>query len=283
MVEELKATVKDGVQCVVAAQPTLLVPETLPYLRRLSERAGVHLVAAGGLFMLQRYSDEIKAGTDDQIAEMLVKASAAGRFGAFGENGVTNNTADLAPEEKKGFRALGKAQARTGLPILTHCSYSTGPNVPMDIGVRQLDLLEAGGARPQSCAIGHVCCLDDPTVQIATQLARRGAFVAFDRLSRQEQWVGDEQRAKAIVALIEGGYVDNILFSSDYGGTINLASGEKNSYTGPLHARDGGPGYARSLRLFLPKLRRVGVDEQTIRRITIDNSRRFLAFVPKNS
>ena len=52
-----------------------------------------------------------------------------------------------------------------------------------------------------------------------------------------------------MVALIEAGYVDHLLFSSDYGGTINLSTGEKNSDTGPLHARDGGPGYGALLEL----------------------------------
>ena len=284
MVEELKAAAKQaGVNCIVAAQTNLPNPDVLPYLTQISERSGLHIVPAGGLYLLQSYSADIKAGTEDQVADLLVRAAAAGRFGAFGENGVTNNAADLAPEEKKVFRALGQAQARTGVPIFTHNNYSTGPNVPMDMALRQLDLLEAGGAKPQSCAIGHVCCLDDPTAQMSKQLAKRGAFIGFDRLSRQEQWVSDQQRAKTIVALIEAGYVDNILFSSDYGGTINLATGEKNSYTGPLHARDGGPGYARSLVLFLPKLRQAGVKDETIHKITVDNPRRFLAFVPKNS
>jgi phosphotriesterase-related protein len=283
MVEELKAAATNAnVGCIVAAQTSLPGPDMLPYLRQISERSGVHIVPAGGLYMLQSYPADIKAGTEDYVADLLVQAAAAGRFGVFGENGVTNNVAGLSPEEQKVFRALGKAQARTGVPILTHNNYATGPNVPMDIALRQLDFLEAGGATPQSCAIGHVCCLDDPKAQVGQQLARRGAFVAFDRLSRQEQWVSDQQRARMIVALIEAGYADNLLFSSDYSGTVNLATREQNSYTGPLHARDGGPGYARSLLLFLPKLRKAGVKNETIDKIIMDNSRRFLAFVPKN-
>ena len=43
----------------------------------------------------------------------------------------------------------------------------------------------------------------------------------------------------------------------------------------------GGPGYARAYKLFVPKLRTAGVDEATLRTITVDNPRRFLAFVPK--
>jgi hypothetical protein len=41
------------------------------------------------------------------------------------------------------------------------------------------------------------------------------------------------------------------------------------------------PGYASTLTVFVPKLRQAGVDESTIHRITVDNPRRFLAFVPR--
>lgn len=283
MAAELRAAAAAGVHCVVAAQPELPPARTLDYLIELSRRSGVHIVPAGGLLMLARYPDAVRTAGEEELAELLVRAADAGRFGVFGENGVTNGAADLAPEEKRVFRALGRAQASTGLPILTHNNYSTGPHVAPEIGLWQLDLLEAGGAEPRACAIGHVCCLADPGTRVARALARRGAFVAFDRLSRQEQWVSDQDRIVAIRALLDAGYEDRILFSSDYGGTLNAATGERNSYTGPLHARDGGPGYARVVSLFLPKLRRAGVDEATIRRITIDNPRRFLAFVPRDA
>ena len=32
-------------------------------------------------------------------------------------------------------------------------------------------------------AIGHVCCLDDPKAEIAIEIARRGVFVGFDRVT----------------------------------------------------------------------------------------------------
>ena len=35
--------------------------------------------------------------------------------------------------------------------------------------------------------------------------------------------------------------------------------------------------------VFVPKMRYAGVKEDTIRKITIDNPRRFLAFVPKKT
>ena len=150
----------------------------------------------------------------------------------------------------------------------------------MEAGLRQLDALEGGGARLANVAIGHVCCLDDPMVRVAKAIAKRGAFVAFDRLTRQQQWVPDAKKVTMIRALLDAGVADRLLLSSDYIGRINSSVGEVKAYPGPLNAREGGPGYARSLLLFVPQLRNAGVSEQTIRQLTVQNPRRFLSFVP---
>jgi phosphotriesterase-related protein len=282
MVEELKAGRKVGLGCIVAAQTSIPGPDVAGYLKQLSERTGLHIVPTGAHYMNQAYPKDLATKTEDEIADGLVQAANAERFGAFGEFGVAADEADLAPEEKRVFRAVGKAHVRTGIPIFTHNNYSTGPNVPMDIALRQLDLFESVGVKPQSCAIGHVCCLDDPTADVAKKLAKRGAFVGFDRLTRQQQWVTDEKKLAMILALLDAGYADHLLLSSDFPGGTNAAVGER-ELRSPVFARDGGPGWARVLVWFVPMMRKAGVSEQTIRRITVDNPRRFLAFVPKQS
>jgi phosphotriesterase-related protein len=45
--------------------------------------------------------------------------------------------------------------------------------------------------------------------------------------------------------------------------------------------RNGGPGYAKTLTVFAPKLKAAGASDEVIRQITVDNPRRFLSFVPK--
>jgi len=46
--------------------------------------------------------------------------------------------------------------------------------------------------------------------------------------------------------------------------------------------RCGGPGIAQTVTVFGPMLLAAGVSEATLRRVPVDNPRRFLAFVPKN-
>ena len=284
MVQELTiAREKAGLGMLVATNTNIPGPDNAEYLTFLSQRSNVHLVAAAAYYTRPSYP----AGTDtigeEALADLIVRGAADARLGAFGELGVVNDEADLDAVERKVFRAFGRAQARTNLPIFTHNNYSTGANVPMDMALRQLDALEAGGGNPKSIALGHVCCLDEPMVDVAKRVARRGAFIAFDRVTRQQQWVSDEHRIVMLKALLDAGLERSILLSSDYIGRVNTAVGEVNGYPGPLHARDGGPGYARPLLLFVPLLRKAGIQDEVIRRITQDNPRRFLTFVPRQA
>ena len=282
MVQELTiAHDKAGLGLLVAASTNIPGQDNATYLTELSQRSNVHLVAAAAYYLRQNYPAGTEAIAEDELAELLVKGAASAKLGAFGELGVANNAADLDPVERKVFRAFGRAQARTNIPIFTHNNYATGANVPMDMALRQLDALEAGGANPKAVALGHVCCLFDPMVDVAKRVARRGAFIAFDRVTRQQQWVSDANRIVMLKALLDAGLEPSILLSSDYIGRVNTNVGEVNGYPGPLHGREGGPGYARPLVLFVPQLLKAGIPVDVVRRITNDNPRRFLTFVPK--
>jgi phosphotriesterase-related protein len=251
----------EGVGCIVDAGTTD-VGRDAGFLTQVAERTRVHIVACGGLYMQRTYPPELAAQSEDQIADGLVREANAARYGAFGEIGQTPDAA-MTAEERRVFRAVGKAHLRTNLPIFTHNAYGTGPNVPRDAGLRQLDAFESAGVEPQRVAIGHTCCLDDPEAGVIKEIAKRGAFVGFDRVTGGA--VPDDQKVTMILAFLEAGYSEHLLLSADYNFTARSA------------AR---PGYGTTLTVFVPKLRQAGVSEETIRRVTVDNPRRFLAFVP---
>jgi phosphotriesterase-related protein len=265
----------------VATSTNIPGPDNAEYLTFLSQRSNVHLVAAAAYYLRASYPPGTDTIAEEALADELVRGAAAARLGAFGELGVANDPAELDDVERKVFRAFGRAQARTNIPIFTHNNYSTGSHVSTDIALRQLDALEAGGANPRAVALGHMCCLFDPMVDVARRVARRGAFIAFDRVTRQVQWVSDERKIAMLKALLDAGLEKSILISSDFAGRVNTTVGEVNGYPGPLYGRDGGPGYARPLLLFVPQLRNAGIPDDVIRRITHDNPRRFLTFVPR--
>jgi phosphotriesterase-related protein len=263
LVEQLNIAATEGVGCIVDAGTTD-VGRDAAFLREIAARTRVHIVACGGLYMQRTYPAEVASKSEDQIADDLVRDARAARYGAFGEIGESPDAA-MSQEERRVFRAVGKAHVRTNLPIFTHNAYGTGPNVPRDAGLRQLDAFESTGVNPHHVAIGHTCCLDDPSAEIIKQIAKRGAFVGFDRVTGG--FVPDDKKVLMILAFLEAGYADNLLLSADYNFTARSA------------AR---PGYGSTLTAFVPKLRQAGVKDETIRGITVDNPRRFLAFVPKN-
>src|SRR5262249_37718633 len=87
-------------------------------------------------------------------------------------------------------------------------------------------------------------------------ICRRGASVGFDR----QGGGGDDAVVPQVRALIEAGFAEHLLFSGD-----------------------ASRNYAKPLTAFLPKLRAAGVSDEALHRITVDNPRRFLAFVPKRA
>jgi phosphotriesterase-related protein len=263
VISEIRIAGQEGVGCIVDAGHTDM-GRSLDHLKQIANSTPVHIVASGGYYMQRVYPPEVTARNEDQIADGLVREAQENRYGAFGEIGE-NPDAAMTDEERKVFRAVGKAHLRTNLPIFTHNAYGTGPNVPRDAGLRQLDALESVGVKPQRVVIGHSCCLDDPTADIIKQIAKRGAYVGFDRVTGGR--VPDAKKVVMIQAFLDAGYVDRLLICSDFTGQRSVAR----------------PGYGNTLTVFLPLLRQAGIREQTLHSIMYENPRRFLAFVPRKA
>ena len=256
MVEEIRAASKEGVACIVdGGHPDM--GRDLDFLKQLSMQSGMPIVAGCGYYSQPFYPPEIAAMTEEQITRELVRQARTQPVGALGEIGSWDEITDL---ERKVFRAVGKAHLETNLPIFTH----TG--IPGKSAIEQLDILEATGVKPQRVVIGHLGNLVDPKVEVHKAICKRGAFIGFDRQGGQ----GDARQVPMVLALIDAGYAGNLLFSSD----LSTANQIK---------RNGGTGYAKTVTVFVPKLREAGVSEETLHGILADNPRRFLAFVPKNN
>ena len=186
---------------------------------------------------------------------MLLNQVESDPIGVFGEIGSWDY---MTADERKVFRAIGRAHLATNLSIFTH----TGR--PGKAALEQLDILEDAGVEANRIAIGHLGDLVDSTVQVQKAVCRRGAFVGFDRLASAL----DDSDVPMIMTLLDAGFADNLLFSSDLARPNAIK-------------RNNGPGYAKTLTVFLPKLKAAGATDAVLRQITIDNPRRFLAFVPK--
>jgi phosphotriesterase-related protein len=170
-------------------------------------------------------------------------------------------SAPITPDERKVNRAAGRMQALTNLPIISHTANGA-------FAVEQLDLFESAGAKAPHILIGHMGAQTMVPIEVFKTICKRGAFVGFDRVGSRAE--SDAAQVPRIRDLIEAGYVDNILLSSDGGGSPNMLKSK------------GGSGWSRAFTVMGPELREAGVEEAALRRIMADNPRRLLAFVPKN-
>jgi phosphotriesterase-related protein len=265
MIEEARAARADGVALMVdGGHPDM--GRNLAALQRITRESGMPLVASGGYYMQRTYPADIASKSAEQIADDLVAEARRDRLGAFGEIGQQGGV--LTADERKVHQAIAMAHVRTGIPVFTHNPYSIrATDVPRDAALRQLDIYEEAGANPTNLCIGHMCCLDDPSADITSQIARRGAYVGFDRVTLNGT-MPDANRVIAAMALVEAGHADKLLLSSDF-------------YSRPSLKREGGAGFAQAATVFGPMLRAAGMSESTLRGILVDNPRRFLAFTPR--
>jgi phosphotriesterase-related protein len=255
VVEEMKAAKKAGVACVVdAGHPDM--GRDVGFLRQVSTKSGMPIVVSGGFLTEPYYPKAFNTMSEDEILGLLMKQVEADNIGAFGEIGSFDY---ISKVERKVFRAVGRAHLATNIPIFTH----TGR--PGKSALEQLDIFEDAGVDAKRVVIGHLGNLIDSRAEVHRAVCRRGAFVGFDRVGKGAE---DDAVVPVVMALIEAGYVDNILFSSDFS-------------TPPAKPKDPATGYAKTLTVFVPKMRQAGASEAILKQIMNDNPRRFLAFVPK--
>jgi phosphotriesterase-related protein len=245
MSAEVTNAVREGhIACIVEAGHAEMGRD-INFLRQVAMKTGVPIVAGGGFYAQPFYPAEVSTMSEDQIFRALIKQADDDVVGAFGEIGSWD---EITPLERGVFRAVGRAHVATNIPIFTH----TG--IPGKSAMEQLDILEDAGVKPDRVVIGHLGNLVDPSVYVHKQICKRGAYVGFDRQGGNN----DAQQVPMVLALIEAGFADHLMFSAD-----------------------ASSGYAKTLTVFLPKLKAAGASDEVLRHILVDNPRRFLAFVPK--
>lgn len=262
-VEELRAAGKDGVSCVVSGG-TIDLGQNVEDVKTIALRSGIHVVLASGYYLKARYPPDVATKTEDEIAEDLIRFARAERWGALGEIGMSPIT--MHPDERKVLRACCKVNVRTGLPIFTHMPHEGC----RPCGREQLDVIESVGVNPRQVCIGHLADIhDDPRAETHKALAKRGVFLGFDTVGRQTLGPPDSVKLRMLMEVLDAGYEDHVLLSSDLGGMIREF---KVNY---------GAGWGTVTLIFVPKMRFAGIKAETIQKILVDNPRRFLAFVPK--
>jgi phosphotriesterase-related protein len=255
---ELTAFREAGGGCVVDQTPGGSGRNPLG-LRRLSERTGLAIVTGCGWYVEAFYADRepLSRRTVGDITQQLLGEIRSGldgtdvKPGIIGEIGAGQGW--VSPLEERVHRAAARAQVESGLPLATHTLHHGA-------GRHQMSIFDDEGVDPARVCIGH--CDTFPSLDYCLEVARWGGYVSLDNVGLQ---LGDHEAAvrRLVLDLIEAGFASQILLSQDVGQMAELGS-------------RGGRGYAYLATKFLPALREAGVDDATVKAITVENPARWL-------
>lgn len=232
--------------------------------KAMAEETGINVVLGTGHYFEEYFDvDWFERNSTEQIAEFLIadlKHEIPGtgvRAGFVGE--VASNLPYITAREERSFRASGRAAARTGVMVTTHC-----PTFPT--GLTQIDILTSEGVDPARIVIGHTDTVKD--VQYSLDLLERGVFVEYDcmmavkmggEVRRQEL----NRRIEYLRTLIDRGYAERILLSQDVSERTHQAA-------------FGGPGLTFIFEEFAEAAAAAGIDAEVLRMISVENPRRAL-------
>jgi len=232
-------------------------------LLRIARATGLNVIMGGGFYLQASHPERVATMSVDDIADEIVREAVDGvdgsgvRIGLIGEIGISS---DVTPQEQKSLRGAARAHRRTGLPLMIHLPGWF--RVAHDV----LDIIVEEGGDPRHTVLCHM----NPSgsdVAYQVSLAERGAFLEYDMIGMDfwyadqgVQCPSDEDNARAIMGLIERGYLDRLLLSQDV-------------FLKMMLTRHGGFGYAYLQRHFLPRLRRHGATDTQTERLMVGNPR----------
>ena len=267
--EAMHFKMEGGQTIVDAGNPNLgRDPNNLVHISRLT---GLNVIMGTGYYVAEAQSDIFDKKTANDITKEIIGDIQDGigiskiKSGIIGEIGCSW---PLHEREKKTLLACAQAQNETGAAITIHPGRHE--NSPMEI----IKLLKSSRANISRVVMGH---LDRTGFSFETlkEIADTGCYLEYDCFSAGEFYPlqfgvfnapCDRERIEQIMALINEGFIDQILMSQD----VSLKT---------LLVKYGGQGYANILRNIVPQMIARDMTSEQIQHIMIENPRRLLSFI----
>jgi len=240
------------------------------FLKELSEKTGVHIVAGCGSYIDASVSEEFKAKSVDEMREIIINDLTVGMEGTdikAGVIGEIGSSGKMSEAEFKFVQAAAEAQKETGFGMQIHaCLFNRE-------GLTALDHAIKHGANPEKLVVCHVDVkLDEEYIM---GILERGSYVDFDDFGKEfyvdrknrnlleDSFAYDTERVQFIKKLVDKGYTKQILVTND----ICLKS--------MLH-KYGGWGYDHIGENIVPMMEDFGISQKDIQTIIRDNPVRML-------
>jgi phosphotriesterase-related protein len=257
----------DGVDTIVDATPFDLGRD-IALLEEVSRRSGVHIIAATGHWLAP--TPFMQNRTVAELADQYLADLSTGADGTPIRCGVIKASSEdeITPFEERVIEAAAVVNRQLRAPIITHAKAARR------IGDGQATLFERHGVDPARVVIGHA---DDTfDIDYLTGIADRGYYIGMDRIPNGAlvEYGGQtiHGRIEMIRRLVDLGYADHVVVAHDDPVWAGVLSTEDQA----RHVASNPYGVSFIARVVLPALRELGVNEDAIHRITVDNPARWL-------
>ncbi len=240
------------------------------FLKELSEKTGVNIIAGCGSYIDATVSNEFKEKPISEMREIIINDLTVGMEGTdikAGVIGEIGSSKKMTGAEFKFIQAAAEAQRETGFGMQIHaCLFNRE-------GLTALDHAIKHGANPEKVVVCHIDVkLDEEYIM---GILDRGAYAEFDDFGKEyyvdrknknlleSSFAYDTDRVAFIKKLIDKGYTKQILVTND----ICLKS--------MLH-KYGGWGYDHIGENIVPMMEDFGISKRDIETIVRDNPVRLL-------
>jgi phosphotriesterase-related protein len=286
MVKELAAFKRVGGNAVVDASPIELRGDVND-IKKASSLAGVHIVVCTGIYIAPAQTEEFAGKDVNFIADRFRKEIEDGIDGTdikpgFLKCAIGTLAQDGGIDEKEltGLRAAAKVAAETGMSVHVHSAIPlTGKHILQAVtvaldecGVQPDKLLmlhqDAFIRRPASIMeyVADINVVRTINIETAEKIIERGVNISFDTWTSIGTFLTDDlDRMKGLAALLKKGYADKIVLGHDVN---NKAQGV--SY--------GSTGFTGFVNTAIPQLKQLGFGDEVIKKLTVENPARILAY-----
>jgi phosphotriesterase-related protein len=258
----LSAAEAAGVTALVDCAP-VGVGRNVAVLRRLAENTPIHIIAPTGIYREGLIPSDLLELSIEGLAEHWIQELTDGMEGtdsragfikiAMSDNGPT-------PLEIRSLKAAALASRQTGAVVASH-------TIGGAVAQREMDILEDTGHDLRRFIWVHAHT--EPDTHIHVEAAQRGVYIEFDAIGA-DKWHPQSALLEAVLSLLDAGYAEHILLSHDAGW---YDPAQPDGQPKP----DGIRGYTALVEQFIPALRARGVDDETLRLLTVTNPARAFA------
>lgn len=245
---------------------------------QIAERSPVRIVVSTGSYLYSRSSPAMQQMKEQQMFDRIIRETMEGIDGTKVRAGIVKAAASSLPLtdwEKAVFRATGRAQRETGVPVATHAVF----------GAReQFDILVASGADPRRCYFSHpenTVGWEKRNLQQHTDylvaIAREGGSLLFNNfgLVQHTAWA---DLVHMIRQLCDRGHADRVLISIDL--AWEWIAGKPVIQHSDRYPELQPRTYSFMITDVIPAFLKAGFGAKDIQTFLVDNPRRFFGGNP---